>query len=215
MIFSNLEAVLFDLDGTLIDCSDIICASFNSALRKEGMDPLPTDTVKRMIGRPLRELFTELKPGGPVKPLIEGYKAAFRELSPGNSRLLPGARELLGALSERRQLGIVTSRSSSGTAAILQELGVRGLFRTLVGVEDVVEAKPCPAPVIYALEQLGVEAARAIFVGDTPYDMESGRRAGTRTIGVTTGAFEREQLLEAGADLVVDSLWDLKPLVEA
>ena len=81
-------------------------------------------------------------------------------------------------------------------------------------MEDVSEAKPSPAPVLFALEQLGADPAKAIFVGDTPYDMESGRRAGTRTIGITTGVFEREQLSESGADLVLSSLWDLKPLFE-
>ena len=214
MNLSNLDAVLFDLDGTLIDCSEAISASFNSALRNNGLDELPSNEVKRMIGRPLLELFTELNPGGPVEHLIEGYKTAFRKLSPGNSTLLPGARELLNMLSKNKRLGVVTSRSSSGTAAILQEFGLREVFDTLVGVEDVAEAKPSPAPVLFALERLGADPAEAVFVGDTPYDMESGRRAGTRTIGITTGVFEGEQLSESGADLVLSSLWDLKPLFE-
>jgi HAD superfamily hydrolase (TIGR01509 family) len=210
---SNIEAVLFDLDGTLIDASEVICNCFNAALTKYDLQPLPSDTIKVGIGRPLRDLFAEQGQDMSVDLLVEEYKRVFAELAPGRSCLMPGARELLAALSKQKKLGIVTSRSSAGTSKILKDLDLLDCFSTLVGIEDVTSGKPSPAPVLLALQNLAVRAHNSAFVGDTTYDMEAGHRAGTRTIGVTTGSHNREQLLTAGADFVVRDLFSLRCLL--
>jgi len=209
-MFGDLDAVLFDLDGTLIDASEVICTSFNGALTTYGLNPLPAETIKLGIGRPLRDLFFEEGEDVPVDLLVEEYRRVFTELSPGRSRLLPGVRELLASLPKHQKLGIVTSRSSSGTVKILKDLALLDRFSVIVGIEDVASSKPSPAPVLFALEKVAVEAHNSAFVGDTPYDMEAGSRAGTRTIGVTTGSHSREQLVAAGADFVVSDLFGLQ-----
>jgi HAD superfamily hydrolase (TIGR01509 family) len=210
---SELEAVLFDLDGTLIDSSRAICKSFNRALTNHGLTPLPAETIRHGIGRPLKELFSEEGKGVPVESLVAEYKRSFSELAPGQSRLLPGAVELLEPLSNSKMLGIVTSRSSEGSARLLGEFGLLDYFSALVGVEDTPNGKPDPAPVFLALEKLGVQPSCSVFVGDTAFDMEAGKRAGTLTIGITTGAHSKEELLEAGADIIVADLLSLRFLV--
>ena len=205
----DLAAVLFDLDGTLIDASEVICTSFNAALIKHDLQPLRRATIKKGIGRPLTDLFIEQGKDVPVDLLVREYKHVFAKLAPGQSRLMPGAKELLSALSPKKKLGIVTSRSYAGTSNILKELGLLDYFSTLVGIEDVEHSKPSPAPVLFALQKLGIRAHDSAFVGDTTFDMEAGHSAGTRTIGVTTGSYGRKQLLTAGADFVVGSLFEL------
>jgi HAD superfamily hydrolase (TIGR01509 family) len=212
-MLGDLDAVLFDLDGTLIDASEVICTSFNAALTRYGLDPLPVETVKLGIGRPLRELFSEEGKDVSVDLLVEEYRRVFRELSPGRSRLLPGVKELLASLPKHQRLGVVTSRSSTGTIKILRDLALLDRFSVVVGVEDVPNGKPNPEPVLFALKKVAVQAHNSAFIGDTPYDMEAGSRAGTRTIGVTTGSHSRQQLLDAGADLVVNDLFGLRKRV--
>jgi len=213
-MLSEMDAVLFDLDGTLIDASEAICLSFNEALTRHGLKPLSDDTVKAAIGRPLRELFEEQCRQVPVDDLIEGYKRAFLRVAPGRSFLMPGVQELVSLLSKRRKLGVVTSRSSAGTAQILRDLGLLEYFSLLVGIEDVEQPKPNPAPVLFALHKLEVTAQKSVFVGDTTYDMEAGRRAGTMTVGVTSGSHTKEQLLAAGADFVVSDLITFRNLFQ-
>lgn len=212
-MFSNLEAVLFDLDGTLIDSSEVICTCFNTALVRHNLEPLPRETVKAGIGRPLVDLFTEEAKGVSVESLVQEYKRAFAQLAPGQARLLPGARELLEPLSDQKKLGVVTSRSSAGTTRILGEFGLLSCFSTLVGVEDAACGKPSPEPVLLALRNLGVEPDHSVFVGDTSFDMEAAKSAGSHAIGITTGSHSRSRLLRAGADLVVGDLMSLRFLI--
>jgi HAD superfamily hydrolase (TIGR01509 family) len=212
-MLSDVDAVLFDFDGTLIDSSEPICLSFNEALTRHGLKPLADDSIKAAIGRPLRDLFGEQGEQVPVDDLVEEYKRAFAELAPGRAFLMPGVRELISALSRQKKLGVVTSRTSTGTAQILEDLGLFDCFSILVGIEDVEQPKPSPDPVLFALRKLAVLAQNSVFIGDTTYDMEAGRSAGTKTIGVTSGSHNREQLLAAGADFVVNDLITLQNML--
>jgi phosphoglycolate phosphatase len=204
-----LKAILFDLDGTLIDSSEVICTCFNQALTNYGLTPLPAQTIKHGIGRSLRELFTEQGRGVSVELLVAEYKRAFAALAPGRSQLLPGARELLERLSKQKKLGIVTSRSCRGASQLLANFGLLDYFSTLVGIENTSKSKPDPAPVLLALEGLEVQPSESAFVGDTSFDMQAGKAAGVRVIGVTTGSHSEEELLKAGADMIVHELSDL------
>jgi len=210
---SKIEAVLFDLDGTLIDASDVICTAFNAALRKCGLSTVPVAEIKLGIGRPLKELFAEKGTTEQVDLLTEEYKRVFARVAPGRSRLMPGAVELLASLSGKKKLGIVTSRSSRGSAAILNEFGLLDSFSTLVGIEGTPKGKPDPAPVLLALQKLDVPACNSAFVGDTTYDMKAGSCAGSLAIGVTTGSHDREELLTAGASKVVGDLFGVQKLL--
>jgi len=205
----SLRGLIFDFDGTLVDASEAICYSFNAVFRVLSHPEVQCAEIRRMIGRPLREMFRSFFPGaGPaeIESYVDEYRAVFRPVSISLSRPMPGVRDLIPVLGGRLSLAIVTSRAGAGTRRILESLGMLAFFPVIVGIEDVVRAKPDPEPVLKALHQLGLEPDEAAMVGDTPDDILAARGARVLVIGIVSGAFIREELLATGADLVFESL---------
>lgn len=201
-----LEAVLFDLDGTLIDASEAILASFSTAFRQQGLpEPRQVD-VLRMVGYPLREAFAALAPEPLASTLVEAYRRDFRDRSRSGTRLLPGAAPLLRRLANDVPVGIVSARSRRGILDLLDHLELADLVAVVVAVDDVLRSKPDPEPVLAALSSLGLGGSGVAMVGDTPLDMAAAKAAGVLAVGVATGIYDERQLRECGADLVVSSL---------
>jgi HAD superfamily hydrolase (TIGR01662 family) len=128
-------------------------------------------------------------------------------------RLIPGATSLFSRLTEAGiRIGIVTS---SHTAFVerklspLKEAGIDGMIHTVVALEDTMQQKPSPEPVMACLKRLEVSGKRSVYVGDADVDIMAGRRAGTRTIGVLTGVDDYETLARHLPDLIVDGIEDL------
>ncbi len=208
----SLRALIFDFDGTLVDASEAICYSFNAVFEKLGHEQVECADIRRMIGRPLREMFRSFFPDASpddIERYVAEYRSVFRPVSVGLSRPLPGAREVIPLLAERFSLAIVTSRAGAGTKRILEAIGLLHSFSVIVGIEDVIRAKPDPEPVVKAINQLGIEAAAVAMVGDTPDDIQAAKAAEVLAIGIASGAFSPEELSAAGADGVVNSLQDL------
>lgn len=211
----SLDTVLFDFDGTLMDASEAICESFRAALGRQG--PEVSDLrIRGMIGRPLREMFLVVRPfatDGEVDELVARYREVFLPMSAQASRPLPGAIDLVRMLEGTKRLGIVTTRLSDGALRMLRAHDLLDAFGCVIGLEHVERPKPDPQPIHRALERLGGVPERTLMVGDTPDDIHAGRLAGTATVGVTTGAYDGASLEQAGADLVIDSLTRLVPVL--
>jgi phosphoglycolate phosphatase-like HAD superfamily hydrolase len=209
----DFEGVIFDFDGTLVDASEAICISFNTVLRKYGVPLLEDAQVRAMIGRPLRDMFSAVFPdAGPeeIAGFVAEYRQVFHPISPNLSRPLPGAVEALSYFSGFMRIGIVTSRSSYGAIRILENLKMSEYIATVVGIEHVAKPKPDPEPVLLALNRLSLPAGRSAMIGDTTDDVHAAKGAGLVAVGITTGVQSREQLRLAGADLVIDSLGELR-----
>jgi HAD superfamily hydrolase (TIGR01549 family) len=206
---NHFEAILFDFDGTLIDASEVICKSFNHALQFVGLAPLPVAEIRRGIGRPLREIFAEYAPPEAVEEVIGAYRRAFARQSVEGSRLIPGVDSLIPKLARTYALGIVTSRTSGGVHVLMEHFDLDRYFGSVVGVDEVTECKPSPEPVLQALSELHAGPDRSVLVGDTVHDIQAARAAGVLPIGVATGSHSSKELLEAGADRVLDSVADL------
>lgn len=207
-------AALFDFDGTLVDASAAICASFNDVLRQRGKPLLAHEAIRPMIGRPLRDMFREAGVASTheeAEDCIAIYRAAFMPRSVSQSTLLPGVAESIPKLSSHMKLGVVTNRMSDGAWRMLRAHGLDQHFSTVVGIERVEHAKPDPEPVFLALQELGASAHQAFLVGDTVDDVLAGIRAGVTSVGVTTGSTSRDALTQAGAQKVVDRIDDLLP----
>ena len=198
-----LAAVLFDLDGTLIDSMELIRRSYWHALRvHRGSEPELAHWLEG-VGRPLRWQFARVAHDPEeIEAMLATYRAYNLAHHDGAVRAFPGAVEAVQALAQRGlALGIVTSKLHASARRGLALCGFEGLFRAVVASDDVSEHKPHPAPVRAALAELGVAADEAVMVGDSPHDLAAGRAAGTRTAAVAWGPFPEAALRATPHDL--------------
>jgi len=190
-----IEAVLFDLDGTLIDTIDLIADSFDYAINKVLGKKLPRETLIANIGRPLIEqmrLFSEVK----SEELLEVYNEHNLARHDAAVKPYPEVDELLSALrASHVPMAVVTSKKKALARRGLSLCGLESYMDAVVAVEDTVTHKPEPEPVVLALRLLGVAPERALFIGDSPYDILAGNRADVATVAAFWGPFSRESLL--------------------
>jgi len=209
------HAILFDLDGTLIDSVDLIVQSARHAFEVCG-EPAPADSEWLAdLGMPLTAMFGRF---GAEGERLERLIAGYREFQVAHhDRLVRPYAEVDGTLrrlhAEGFCLGIVTSKVEPMARRGLELLGLGGRFDTIVGLESCTNHKPHPEPVLTALARLDVPPELAIFVGDSPHDMNAGRAAGVRTAAALWGPFTREQIAPAAPDWWLSSLADLLPIV--
>jgi pyrophosphatase PpaX len=210
-----LPALLFDLDGTLVDSIELILNSARYAF--VGFDGrAPSDEEWRMgIGRPLLTVLREYaRDEAEALRLLDRY----REYQLANHDRLLSAYEGIVAVLRRfadagHGMAVVTSKSDWLARRALELVGVSDIFPVLIGCDSCVNHKPHPEPVERALALLEAPASEAIFVGDSPHDVESGRAAGVFTVGVTWGAFSREEMEASGADAVIHDVAELPGVV--
>jgi pyrophosphatase PpaX len=201
-------ALLFDLDGTLIDSIALILASAHHAF--EGYaGRVPTDDEWRAeIGRPLVDAFRGfVEHEAEVERLVGRYRehqlAHHDRLVRAYDGVIPVVQRLAAA---GHPMALVTSKPDWLAHRALVHVGLDDVIRVVVGCDSCTRHKPHPEPVERALVLLGTRPANAIFVGDSLHDVEAGRAAGVYTIAVTWGAFSAEQLRGSGADLVIHEI---------
>lgn len=205
--------VVFDLDGTLVDSRADIGSGLNAALAQvhPGTPPLSAEQVRSMIGEGALLLVTKAlrATGHPDAPqdvlpvFLECYRARLLD----ETRLYPGARETLEALSGRT-LAVLTNKPGDLSRSILEGLGVASFFAHVYGGGDVPGKKPDPAGLRMLLGAAGARPEEAVMVGDSAIDVATGRAAAVRTVGVTYG-FDAEALRAAAPDVLIDRLPDL------
>jgi HAD superfamily hydrolase (TIGR01549 family) len=214
---TEVEAVFFDLDGTLIDTDD---AMIERAAR--WFQPLawlsPQSDPKRVLRRaimasegPTNALLTFLDILGLDDELftLGDRLRRLRGLrTPTNFQPVDGAVEAVRELSGRYPLGIVTTRSRRDAQAFLEQHALADCFSVVVTHEDTWRLKPHPEPIRYAAEQLGVAVERCLMVGDTSLDVRAAKRAGACAVGVLCGFGGRGDLAEA--DLILENTAVLK-----
>ena len=204
---AGFGAYLFDLDGTLIDSIDLIFRAYRHTAERH-LSISPPDSVWREgLGTPLRQ---QLSAVCDDPELIEAMVATYREYHFAHHhegvKAYPEVVEVVGSLAARgARLGVVTSKLRAGAERGLAATGLMEFFHTIVPADEVSRAKPHPEPVLAALERLGVEAADAVFIGDSPHDIAAGREARVATAGVLWGPFAREELTLASADFLLES----------
>jgi HAD superfamily hydrolase (TIGR01509 family) len=211
------RALVFDIGNTLVRTVDLIEAAYLEVFRRHGIPAEKIGLFKQFAGRPKHFLFAEALGDVPGKEaVVRGCMAEFeRILVAATARIeeMPGASDCLRAV-EAAGWRVATASGfprAVGTA-ILDRFGWR---YPVVCDEDVKEHRPAPDPVLKACEWLGVTAAEAIVVGDTPQDVKSARAAGALAIAVATGKFSREELLAHRPAFVIGALVELPALLTA
>ncbi|MGL5837221.1 MAG: HAD-IA family hydrolase [Sphingorhabdus sp.] len=211
---------IFDCDGTLVDSQANICMAMEHAFEEANMAAPPRQAVRRIVGLSLVEAMRQLLPQADDilhRDMAERYKQAFHKLR-GNGLidepLYEGISALLSELNEKGWLlGVATGKSDRGLAKCLDHHGITNLFVTLQ-TADRHPSKPHPSMIHQALADSGAEAAQAVMIGDTLYDIHMGRAAGCRTIGVGWGYHPLDELRGAGADHVVETMEELMQALE-
>ncbi|MEV5341923.1 HAD family hydrolase [Streptomyces sp. NPDC052676] len=206
------RAAVFDVDGTLVDTNHLHVTAWWEAFRQAG-HRVPMHAVHRSVGLPSGDLIARLLGEDRDKErdgeLSAAHKALYGQFF---DRLpaLPDAGNLLRRLHEDGwKVVLATSASGTELSALRRALDADEAITATASAEDVEAGKPSPEPVRHALELAGVPAERAVFVGDTVWDMRAGSRAGVRCVGLLCGGIPRADLEKAGADAVYDDPADL------
>jgi beta-phosphoglucomutase len=209
-------AVIFDMDGVLVDTFDAHFESWNVVARQEGTE-MTRQQFAETFGRTSREIITLLWPEkrddlSAIREFDDRKEVAFREIIANEFPAMPGVGTLLQSLAAD---GISMAVGSSGpppnVALVLEKLGAAEIFDALVTGEDVTRGKPDPQVFLMAADRLGIPPERCIVVEDAQPGVAAARAAGMRCVGIASAGRSRDDLTEA--DLVIDSLTELNPNV--
>lgn len=213
----RIQALCFDLDGTLVDTDDAyvewLTARFRPVARL-----VPPEVARRWARRLIlaAETPANFLLGTPdffgldnaLGPLLDRRRPRPQDLA-RRFRLVPGIRPALDRLGARYPMAIISARELATVHAFLDAFDLRSMFPCVVAARTVARMKPHPAPVLWAAAQMGVHPRACAMVGDTVVDVRAGRAAGAQTIAVLCGFGERGELERAGADLILEKTGDL------
>lgn len=207
----TVRLAVFDCDGTLSDGQAAICAAMAQAFAESGLAAPDPHQVRRIVGLSLPGAIARLAPDHPPEThaqVVAAYKQAFfaaRQRGLVHEPLFDGIAALLARLrGDGWALGVATGKSDRGLTGCLTTHGVIDLFVTLQ-TADRHPSKPHPSMLETAMAEAGAAPADTVMIGDTVYDIEMARSAGTRAIGVAWGYHAPHELLAAGAEAVAET----------
>lgn len=219
----NVAGIIFDLDGTLIDSIDIYFRIVENALQR--LDVPPVSRSKILKAAESEDFKWERVLPREVlnrnEKIIDEAWAVIKEIAPqmfaDDLDIIPGADTTLRAISAKGlKLGLVTSTQKhylSTKMLPLKNVGVDRLIEVIVTSDDVVKRKPAPDPLIMCAQHLELEPVNCVYVGDTTSDMQSGKSAGMKTIGVLTGFDDYDTLRKEQPDAIIGSIRNLSDVV--
>lgn len=216
VMFRDIELVIYDLDGTLIDCTDNIVTSFRMIWEEIG-EPFNSELIKSRIGVGLVEILLELLPEKyheEVMELRQKYIDNFMSLGTDHIRLLPNVEETMMELNKRGyKQTIATNKTASEAVRIMEALGLGDYIDLYAGYGTVPNVKPAPDMILYSLDKMDVSHDKAVFVDDSKVGLTAGIRANVYTVGITTGTSSEDQIKETGPDVIIHDLFDLTSLL--
>lgn len=203
------KAVVFDLDGTIVDSVELIIISFQHAIREVLGREISREESVAWVGRPLREQMMLFSPEH-ADELVSVYREFNHREHDRMLKLYDGIVNLLdGLLGAGVKLGLVTSKSRYTTQMAFDLTGIEAYFDASVCADESAGNKPSPEPILACLERLGVSTAEAAYVGDSPSDIQAARAARVHAIAVTWGVFDTATLEAEKPDTLVHTIPEL------
>jgi phosphoglycolate phosphatase len=198
---------LFDVDGTLVDSAPDICGAIQEVLRANNRADVSDAFLRGYIGRHLLDVFldTGFEPGA-IDTLIAQYRHVYTQRKHASTRVFPGIPEMLAQLGGRKSTA--TTKGTPMTRAVLEQFGLLPHFEHVQGT-DGFPAKPSPDVILTALSALEARPEDCLFIGDSPADMEAGRRAGVHLCAVRYGYGNPEEMARFDPEYWIDSPLDL------
>lgn len=212
----TVRAIVFDLDGTLVDSSGDIAAAMNAAFAPFDAPPLARETVLSLLGGGARNLVQQCALAAHLQlsdaqldAAVEDYSALYRLDPSSRTVFFEDAHEALPQLAALGiRLGICTNKRSDIARAVLDGLGVGNLFDAVVGIDEVANAKPHPDHLAAAFQQLGIDPADGLYVGDTHIDSSAASALGVAYVQVSWGH------ADVSSQFSVTRFIDLLPIIE-
>ena len=205
------QAVIFDLDGTLVNSLPSLAYCGNYALEKSGLELQTEEAYKYFAGDGPAELTKRavLAAGGTIEKDWEKVYADYQEIFQTHCnygiKIYDGLKEVLDCMKEKgTKLAVVTNKPQAGAEKVIEELFGRDYMDMIVGSSPKRPRKPDKAQAVYAMETLGLKKEDCIYVGDTNVDMKTGKAAGLFTVGVLWGFRDKKELEENHADCIIE-----------
>ncbi|HLD22265.1 MAG TPA: HAD family hydrolase [Patescibacteria group bacterium] len=213
----NIQLLIFDIDGTLVNSTDVIWNAFNTVLQTHGCEVVNKEFVSLHMGMPLREMFRELFLEHANEEffttLVEEYVQVYTKIKIQHTTLQPYVREILEYFAQKKKLAIATTAYTSAAQYLLNEFHLRHYFDVVYGADKVTHAKPDPEIIQKILNECSVTSKQAVMIGDMTLDVLAGKAAGTHTIAVTTGTHSRAILEQAQPEYIIDSLKEITHII--
>lgn len=212
-----IRAVLFDLDGTLVDSLEDLTDAVNHIRDVFSYPPLATDAVRLKVGKGARNLVQRSLPGvtgSGIDRALHMFLEFNRLHIADKSSLYPGISEALHELSAHGiRMAVISNKNEDLSSLILKTLGIHTLFESICGGDTYQESKPSPLPLMKVAEQLGLAPNECIMAGDSINDIQAAQRAGITSIACTWGYGSTEEL--AGADAFAHTPRELRAVITA
>lgn len=212
----EIEGLLFDADGTLIDTHDIILASMRHTVNGIYGYDYTDAQLMHGVGTPLLDQMTALAQGDAAKAeiMVRDYRAHNDSIHDAGIKSFPGTKEALERLQRAGyRMGVVTSKRHKMADLGLKLSGIRPFFEFIIGSDDWPEHKPKPGPILRGTELLSLPASKCAYIGDSPYDIEAGNAAGCTTYAALWGMFPAQSLEAEHPDHTCTSMEELADML--